>query len=127
MTIREKIELLKAEPTPNRDLVDYYYNLLETMDSMKYNYNEFMTTAPIDCDEELKRVVIADYDLCCALLTMLLREDHFAGYGCFDNRYKNGDVQKIIDRMIVLLQEKDAEVKRRLSGREAEYLMFMDD
>lgn len=127
MTIREKIELLKAEPSPNRDLVDYYYNLLEKMDSVKYNYDEFLTTAPIDCDEELKRVDTADYDLCCALFTMLLREDHFAGYGCFDNRYKNGDVQKIIDRMLVVLQEKDDEIKKRLSGREAEYLMFKDD
>ena len=36
-----------------------------------------MTTEPINCNEELKRLESADYDLCSALLTMLLREDHF--------------------------------------------------
>ena len=86
-----------------------------------------MTTAPINCNEELKRTETADYDLCCALLTMLFREDHFAQFGCFDSRYENGDVQKIIDRMIFLLEQKDEYIKRRLSGRAAEYIMFLDD
>ena len=127
MTNKEKIQLLKAEPPKPCCLADYYYELLETMDSTKYGYGDFMTTEPINCDEELKRTATADWDLCCALLTMLLREDHFAQYGCFENRYKKGDVQRIIDRMIVVLEEKDSETKRRLSGRAAEYLMFMDD
>lgn len=32
-----------------------------------------MTTSPINCDEGLKRMPIADYELCIALLTMILR------------------------------------------------------
>ena len=36
-----------------------------------------MTTEPINCNEALKRLECDDYDLCSALLTMLLREDHF--------------------------------------------------
>ena len=103
MTNIERIQLLKAEPPKPCCLADYYYELLENLGSMKYGYGDYMTTEPINCDEELKQTATADWDLCCALLTMLLREDHFAQYGCFDRRHKNGDVQKIIDRMIELL------------------------
>jgi len=127
MAIKEMIEKLKIKPQMPCCFSDYYYELLEKEGLIKYNYYDFMTTAPINCDEELMRVDTADFDLCCALLTMLLREDHFSGYGCFDKRYTDGDVQKIIDRMIVLLQEKDDKIRKRLLGREAEYLMFMDD
>ena len=35
-----------------------------------------MTTAPIDVETELKGLPGADYDLCEAFLTMILREDH---------------------------------------------------
>ena len=86
-----------------------------------------MTTEPINCDKELKRIASADWDLCCVLLTMLFREDHFSQYGCFDRRYANGDVQRIIDKMIAVLEEEELEIKRLLAGRAAEYLMFMDD
>ena len=104
MTVEEKIQLLKAEPTKPCCLADYYYELLEKLGSMKYGYGDYMTTEPINCDEELKRTSSADWDLCCALLTMLLREDHFAQYGCFDKRYEKGDVKKIIDRMIAIIE-----------------------
>lgn len=127
MSIKKKIDLLKAQPPESCCLADYYYELFEKSELIKYDYNDFMTTAPINCDEELKRIDTADFDLCCALMTMLFREDHFSGYGCFDNRYNNGDVQKIIGRLIIVLQEKDEEKRKRLLGREAEYLMFMDD
>lgn len=127
MTNKEKLQLLKAVPPKPCCLTDYYYKLLENMCSMKHDYGDYMTTEPINCDEELKRTATADWDLCCALLTMLLREDHFAQYGCFDSRVEKGDVQIIIDRMIAVLEKKEAEIKRRLSGRAAEYLMFMDD
>ena len=107
MTNKEKIEILKSEPSNPCCLVDYYYKLLEKVGTIKFSYGEYMTTEPIDCDEELKRTATADFELCCALLTMLFREDHFAQYGCFDKRYENGDVQKIIDRMIFLLTKED--------------------
>ena len=71
---------------------------------MKYNYGDYMITEPIDCQEELKRLPEADYDLCCALLTMLLREDHFCN-SSFERRYRAGDVQPILDRMIALLAD----------------------
>ena len=49
-------------------VADYYYELLETMDSTKYGYGDFMTTEPINCDEELKRTATADWDLCWRLI-----------------------------------------------------------
>ena len=127
MTNKEKIQLLKEKPHIPCCLVDYYQGLLEKIGSLIRNYGEYMTTAPINCNEELKRTETANWDLCCALLTMLFREDHFAQYGCFERRYENGDVQKIIDRMIFLLEQKESDINRRLSGRAAEYMMFLDD
>lgn len=103
MTNKEKIQLVKAKPPVPCCLVDYYQDVLERVGSIKHYYGDYMITEPINCDEELKRVPTANYDLCCALLTMLFREDHFAQYGCFDQRYENGDVQTIIDRMVDLL------------------------
>lgn len=113
MTNKEKIQLLKAVPPMPCCLVDYYQDLLEKVGDIKCDYGNYMTTNPIDCNAELKRVDIADYDLCCALLTMLFREDHFAQYGCFDRRCEEGDVQRIIDRMIKLLEEKEESVKKK--------------
>ena len=127
MTNKEKLQLLKAAPPTPCCLADYYQEILEKVGSIKYSYGDFMTTEPINCDEELKRTVTADWDLCCALLTMLFREDHFAQYGCFENRCEKGDVQGIIDRMIILLEQKEENTKRRLAGRAVEYLMFLDE
>ena len=104
MTNKEKINYLVTPPPPNVSLIGYYYDLLEKVGKIVFNYRDFMTTSPINCDEELKRLPDADYELCCALLTMLFREDHFVQYGCFDGRYINGDVQKIINRMVFLLE-----------------------
>lgn len=109
MTTTDKIKLLSKEPPQPCCLADYYYDLFDKMGDIKRDYGSYMITEPINCNEELKRVGTADYDLCCALLTMLLREDHFAQYGCFDNRYKNGDVQPIITRMIELLKASSKE------------------
>ena len=57
-----------------------------------------MITEPINCSEELKRVFNADYDLCAALLTLVLREDHFS-CGSFKQRFAAGQVLLILKRM----------------------------
>lgn len=79
-----------------------YYDTLEKMGDMKYNYGDYLITEPIDCDMELARLKDADYELCCVLLTMLLREDHFSN-GSFENRYRAGQVKPIVEKMIMLL------------------------
>lgn len=102
MTKIEKKKLLSELNANENYREGIYYEALESMGDLIGNYGDYMTTEPINCDEELKRLPEADYELCAALLTMLLREDHFSN-GSFGRRCKNGDVQPIIDRMISLL------------------------
>ncbi len=83
--------------------VDYYYKALKDMGDLKTNYHDYMTTAPISCDEELKRVPTADYEFCTALLTMLLREDHFCD-GSFEARLRDGDVRRLLERMLEVVE-----------------------
>jgi len=92
------LELLKT----NTGLVKSYYFTLEQIGDLKTNYIDYMTTAPIDVNTELKRLVGANYDLCTALLTMLLREDYFSN-GSFEERYYKGQVTPIVEKMIELL------------------------
>ena len=87
------------------DVESYYtkYNkVLEDIGDYKFDYISHMTDSPINCELELKRLPNADYDLCCALLTILLREDYSCN-GSFEERYDDGQVQPILERMINLL------------------------
>ena len=102
--IEYKIERLKSLLTPTTTLADTYYETLEDINAIKHHYYDYMVTEPINADEELKRFSSADYDLCCALITMLLREDHFSN-GSFGERFENGDVTPIVERMIALLKD----------------------
>ena len=104
MTNTEKRKVLQNLMNTDTCSVSSYYEALENIEDMKYNYGDYMIAEPIDCQEELKRLPEADYDLCCALLTMLLREDHFCN-GSFERRYNAGEVKLILDRMLALLVE----------------------
>lgn len=102
MTNAEKILAIQhAIDHPN--IEEMYYDLLEQMGDLKRNYWDYMSAEPISCDVELKRLPEADYDLCAALLTMLLREDHFSN-GSLRERQEAGQVDTILHRMIVLLE-----------------------
>lgn len=103
MKHNEKIALFKKLNNENNESAEIYYDILEKCDALKTDYHEYMTTAPIDCDKELLRLPFADFDLCCALLTMLLREDHFCN-GSFIERQRKGQVKPIIKRIIHLLE-----------------------
>lgn len=100
MTNKEKEKLIQA--LLNEKDVGRFYQALENMGDLKTNYVAYMTTAPVNCDMELMRLDSADYDLCTALLTMLLREDHFIN-GAFEKRVKAGDVKGILERMLNVL------------------------
>ena len=102
MTNKEKILAIQhAIDYPYTE--EQYYDLLERMGDLIRNYWDYMTTEPINCDIELSRLPNADYDLCTALLTMLLREDHFSN-GSLRERQEAGQVDAILYRMIVLLE-----------------------
>ena len=103
LTNEEKIKAIHyAIDNPNTE--ELYYKLLENIDGLKRNYWDYMTTEPINCDAELERLPEADWDLACALLTMLLREDHFCN-GSLMERHSSGQVDAILNRMIVVLKE----------------------
>ena len=106
MTNTEKQKVLQDLKNTDTCSVSSYYETMENIGDMKYNYGDYMITEPIDCHEELKRLPEADYDLCCALLTMLLREDHFCN-GSFYRRHRAGEVKPILDRMIALLPDRE--------------------
>lgn len=101
-----KLQVLETLLQSNYINPDQYYAALERIGDLKNHYYDYMITEPINCDKELERLPEADYDLCCALLTMLLREDHFSN-GSFDERYQAGQVQPILQRMIDLLSQKE--------------------
>ena len=95
MTNTGKIQAIRSVLLLNNLDKSRYIKLLE---DLKTNYGDYMITEPIDCNEELKRVPGADYELCTALLTMLLREDHFSN-GSFDRRFADGQVLPVLVRM----------------------------
>ncbi len=102
MENKEKRQLLQNLIDADTLSVTSYYETLENTGDMKYNYGDYLFTEPIDCNMELARLKDADYELCCVLLTMLLREDHFSN-GSFENRYHAGQVKPIVEKMITLL------------------------
>lgn len=108
MEITNKIDLLKKLSCSSNIQVDLFYKILEKCEILKTDYHNYMTTTPINCDKELQRLPAADYDLCCALITMLLREDHFSN-GSFEKRQRSGQVKTIIERIIYLLSQKTHE------------------
>ncbi len=57
------------------DTFAFYENLSEA-DWLVTDYNRYMKIAPVNIDTELERLSNADFELCCALLTLLLREEN---------------------------------------------------
>lgn len=103
MTNKKKIKKIQyAIDHPNTE--ELYYSLLKEMGDLKHNYYDYMTTTPINCDRELERLPEADYELATALLTMLLREDHFAN-GSLMRHLELGQLNAVLNRMIETLSE----------------------
>jgi len=114
MNVSDKISLLKRLSCDTVLRVKLFYDILEECDALKLNYSEYATTHPIDCRQELLRLPTADYDTCCALLTMLLREDHFSN-GSFERRQRAGEVRPIVDKMIALLSHSNTSSIKQFS------------
>ena len=98
MTKSEKLRKIQEILELKNPQENLYADLLKTIGDLKTNYGDYMITEPIDCNEELIRVPGADYELCTALLTMLLREDHFSN-GSFERRFADGQVLPVLVRM----------------------------
>ena len=102
MDSAKKIEILKDLLN---NISDWDYEAaLDEMGDLKWNYYDFLTTAPIDLDKELLRLPEADYELCSALFTAILREDCKC-CGTLSRRINNGQVSLLLNKMIELLSE----------------------
>ena len=121
METSRKISLLRTLSSERILRVELIYDVLEECGDLKFNYHEFASTHPIDCRQELLRLPAADYDTCSALLTMLLREDHFSN-GSFERRQRAGEVKPIIDRMIALLEAQPRPGMKEFSEKALEHL-----
>jgi hypothetical protein len=121
MNSSQKIALLKTLSSDRILSESFFYEVLEECGDLKLNYSEYASTHPIDCDRELLRLPTAGYDTCCALLTMLLREDHFSN-GSFARRQRAGHVKAIVDRMITLLDAKSKPSIKLFSEKAVEQL-----
>ena len=104
MEKNEMIKAIQAVLNIERPNEDVYYKLLRDLEAEKTNYYDYMTTEPMKCDIELERLPDADFDLCAALLTMVLREDQFMN-GSLMRRYEKGQVDDILKRMIDTLDK----------------------
>lgn len=115
MELNEKIINYKNLQACENIRMEDFYKALEDAGDIKFRYHEYASQKDggISCEEELKRLQNADYDICCALMTMLLREDHFCN-GFFEERYRKGQVSPILERMIKLLENRVSGVKARI-------------
>lgn len=104
MTNSEKYRFLQNLRDSNSISLDNCREALEKIGDMKYNYGDYLITEPVNYDEELKRLPGADYDLCCALFSMVLREYHFNNR-TFAKRREAGEILSILDRMLLLLSD----------------------
>lgn len=104
MTNSEKCRFLQSLRDSNSISLDNCRETLEKIGDMKYNYGDYLITEPVNYDEELKRLPVADYDLCCALFSMVLRKDHFNN-GTFAKRRAAEEILSILDRMLLLLSD----------------------
>ena len=121
MTKSEKAGLLRTLSSDRILHPELFYDILEECGDLKFNYYDYATTHPIDCRQELLRLPTADYDTCCVMLTMLLREDHFSN-GSFDERQRKGEVKPIVDRMISLIEAQEKPSIKLFSEKAIEHL-----
>ena len=103
MTNDEKIKKIQALIDSKTPRLEHYCKLFDEMDDNVYNYTEYVEQ---NVDKEIKRLPNADYHMCCCLMTLIFREDHFIN-GKFRERYDSGMVTDVLERMILLLKGKD--------------------
>jgi hypothetical protein len=65
MENQKKIKIYKALD-PSKGHVDTFIDALKKTGDIKFNYEKYMTTAPVDAEKELLRTGTADYDTACA-------------------------------------------------------------
>ena len=103
-SIVELINKLLQHSECNANYENDLFALIDLLGGTVQNYGDYLSTHPINCDEELKVLDNADIFKCRVLLTMLLREDHFSN-GSLLIRFNNGQINKILLRVKIFLEE----------------------
>lgn len=101
-------ELLNVRQDTERYPVEIYHDVLENINALIYNYTDWLDDQNVD--EQLKKLGKADYNLACALMTLVLREDYWTN-GSFDKRLEAGEVTHIIEKMIAELKNEEELLK----------------
>lgn len=75
-----------------------FYETLITSEFIDYDYSTHLSEGPIIIDEEIRKIKNADFIFAKAMLTAIMREDHFCN-GSFEKRVANGDVYQVIRKL----------------------------
>lgn len=107
MTNVEKAKLLQDYKDNNLKDVIKCVDTLDEMGDLKGNYWEILKLQEIESlnqfDDAVEKYAESDnYDELAALLTFLTREEA-VDIGAFQERANKGDVEKVVDRMIKIL------------------------
>ena len=81
---------------------DTLYRFFESHGMIIYNYYDYFSSEPMDITAELQKLSTADLKMCCVLMTAMFRENHFDNFA-FVSRCEKGDVQKVISRMMEVI------------------------
>ncbi len=107
--IKEKIAYVRDNP----NIEEVYYELLHDVGCDGMHYWDYMHNGDeegISIDDEMKYLKEGDFFYACALLTAILREDHFSN-GAIYERLERGQVAEVLNRMI----ETADELKNRIT------------
>lgn len=77
---------------------------LYNADFIDRQYHKYLSTSPIDVDAELRALNNADFNRARALLTAIIREDHFSN-GAIERRIENGDLVAVLKKLRKLYKE----------------------
>lgn len=94
----KRIEYVRDNP----NVEGVYYDLLRELGNVGHEYWNYMHNEEnelINIDSELLYLENGDFTFLCALLTAILREDHFCN-GVIRERYKKGQITSALNRMI---------------------------
>lgn len=94
----KRIEYVRDNP----NVEGVYYDLLRELGNVGHEYWNYMHSEEnelINIDSELLYLENGDFTFLCALLTAILREDHFCN-GVIRERYKKGQITSALNRMI---------------------------
>lgn len=75
-----------------------FYKTLDQAEFIDFEYGSHLTTNPINIDIELEKLRGADFSFVKALITAIIREDHFIN-GAFDERLEKGDVVRVLNKL----------------------------